>query len=241
MKRFYKVVATEAVDDGHRVLLDGTPLKTPARRALVLPIEGLAVAVAAEWDEQGEKIEPAVMPITRLATTATDRMPELREAAIQEITDYAGTDLVCYRAPNPDDLVRRQHDAWQPPLDWMAAEYGIAFDVTASLLPAPQPKVTIDGVRHIIEAVDDWQLVGLHGAATGLGSIVLALALWHRQIDAATAADASLLDALFELERWGQERDANRRHDALRLDVRGIAAFLEHLPPPAAGDTNGTI
>ena len=231
MKRFYKAVDIDSVDDGYCVFLDGRPVKTPAKRTLVLPVEGLAAAAAAEWNEQGEEIEPAVMPITRLATTAADRMPGLRKAAIQEITDYTGTDLVCYRAPQPDELVCRQHAAWQPPLDWMAAHYGIAFDVTASLLPAPQPKKTIDGVRQIIEAVDDWPLVGLHGATTGLGSVVLALALWHGQVDAATAADASLLDALFELEKWGQERDANRRHDALRRDIRGISDFLQYLPP----------
>jgi chaperone required for assembly of F1-ATPase len=111
--------------------------------------------------------------------------------------------------------------------------------VTASLLPAPQPKATIDGVRRIIEAVDDWQLVGLHGATTGLGSVVLALALWHGRIDAAAAADASLLDALFELEKWGQERDANRRHDALRRDIRGIAIYLQHMPPDESAGAGG--
>ncbi|MGI9490890.1 MAG: ATP12 family protein, partial [Geminicoccaceae bacterium] len=176
------------------------------------------------------------MPITRLATTATDRMPELREAALHEITDYTGTDLLCYRAPKPDDLVRRQHDVWQPVLDWMKKRYGISFEVTGSLLPAPQPKATIEGIRRLVEGVDDWPLVGLHAATTGLGSVVLAMALWHGEIDAASAADASLLDEMFEIEQWGQERDASRRHDVLRRDINGIALFLAQLPP---GDLDG--
>ncbi len=231
MKRFYRDVGVDAVDRGHRVLLDGRPLKTPGRRTLVLPVRELADAVAAEWLEQGETIEPTAMPVTRLATTARDRMPELRESVIQEITDFAGTDLLCYRASKPEGLVRRQQEVWQPPLDWMARRYGVEFVVTTSLVPTPQPKATIDAVRRQVEAIDDWPLVGLHGAVTGLGSVVLALALWYRQVDAMTVADASLLDDLFELETWGQERDANRRLEVRRRDIQGAALFLRHLPP----------
>jgi len=235
MKRFYKNVSVDEADGAFRVLLDGRPLKTPAKTTLVLPVKGLAEALALEWNQREKKIEPTAMPITRLAATAMDRMPELREAALHEITDYTGTDLLCYRAPKPDELVRRQHDVWQPILDWMNKRYGISFEVTGSLLPAPQPKATIDGIRELVEDVDDSPLVGLHAATTGLGSVILAMALWHGEIDAASAADASLLDELFEIEQWGQERDASGRHDVLRRDIRGIAVFLEQLPPGDLG------
>lgn len=231
MKRFYEKTAVDAVDGGFRVLLDGRPLKTPAKAELLLPTEGLAEAVAEEWDAQTEEIVPDVMPITRLATTAVDRMPELRDAAVHEIADYAGTDLVCYRASEPDELVRRQHDAWQPALDWMAKRYDIAFETTVSLVPTPQPEATLARVRSVIEAIDDWPLVGVHAATTTLGSVVLALALWHGELGADAAADASHVDALFEIERWGEERDATKRHEALTRDVHGAALFLRHFPP----------
>lgn len=231
MKRFYKTTGVAAGEDGFRVLLDGRAVKTPARKDLVLPVEGLAEAVAEEWDAQEDEIAPDAMPITRLATTAVDRMPELRDAAIQEVSDYAGTDLVCYRAADPDDLVKRQHQAWQPALDWMEKRYGLAFEVTVSLLPQQQPEATLRGVRSIVDAIEDWPLVGVHGATTRLGSVVLALALWHSEIDADGAVDASLLDALFEIERWGEERDATRRHAALRQEIRAVARYLQHLPP----------
>lgn len=231
MKRFYKDVSVDRCEAGFRTLLDGRPLKTPAKAELILPVKGLAEAVAVEWDEQEETIESAAMPVTRLATTALDRMPELRKAAVQEITDYTGTDLLCYRAPKPDELVRRQHELWQPPLDWMEKAYKVTFEVTGSLLPTPQPQATIDGVRKLVETVDDWPLVGLHGATTTLGSVVLALALWHGEIDGVVAAESCLLDELFEIEQWGQERDATRRHDVLRRDVKAIAQFMALLPP----------
>ena len=235
MKRFYEAAGFGAADVGFHVLLDGRPLKTPAKQTLTLPLEGLAKVVAEEWQEQGEEIQPDLMPITRLATTAYDRMPGLRKAAIDEVAGYAETDLVCYRASRPDALVQRQATAWQPALDWMAKRYDIAFEVTQSLLPIAQPETTRRRVRSVIEAIDDWPLVGVHGATTSLGSVVLALALWHGKLDAAQATDASLVDALFEIEQWGEEHDATKRHEALRRDVDGAARFLQHLPPTDAG------
>ena len=231
MKRFYKATGIDAVDGGFRVLLDGRPMKTPEKRPLLLPVEALAVAVAEEWDAQADEIQPDIMPMTRLATTANDRMPELREAAISEVADYAGTDLVCYRAASPDDLVKRQHQAWQPPLDWASARFGLRFDVTVSLLPVAQPESTLLKMRKVVQAIDDWPLVGVHGTTVGLGSIILALALWHDEIDADKAVDASLVDALFEIEQWGEERDATRRHATLRRDIHGAKRFLDCFPP----------
>ncbi|MEZ5933956.1 MAG: ATP12 family protein [Alphaproteobacteria bacterium] len=246
MKRFYKTTGVDAADGGFRVLLDGRPMKTPAKRALLLPVEDLAQAVAEEWEAQSEEIQPDLMPITRLATTANDRMPGLRDAAIDDVANYAATDLVCYRAPGPDLLVRRQHDAWQPALDWMARRFDIAFEVTTALVPMSQPEATLERVRSVIEAIDDWPLVGIHGATTSLGSVVLALALWHGQLGqggsgddgsetddlgADAAAESSLVDALFEIEQWGEERDAAKRHETVRRDVRGAARYLSHFPP----------
>lgn len=231
MKRFYKTTGIDAVEGGFRVLLDGRPMKTPAKQTLTLPVEGLAVAVAEEWEAQVDDIQPDLMPVTRLATTAHDRMPSRRAAAVDEVAQYAETDLVCYRAAHPPALVREQHEAWQPALDWMAKRYDIAFEVTESLLPVSQPSATLTRIRSTVEAIEDWPLVGVHGATTGLGSIVLALALWHGELDADAAVEASLVDALFEIKQWGQERDATQRHEALRRDVRGAARFLEHLPP----------
>ncbi len=231
MKRFYKATGVDGVDGGFRVLLDGRPLKTPAKAALIVPAEALAADIAEEWDAQADEIVPDAMPLTRLATTAVDRMPDLRAPAVQDIADYAGTDLVCYRAAEPQELARRQHNAWQPALDWMATRYEITFEVTETLLPLDQPEATLTRVRDIVGAIDDWPLVGVHAATTGLGSVALALALWHGELDADAAADASLVDALFEIERWGEERDATRRHQALRRDIRAAASFLLHFSP----------
>jgi chaperone required for assembly of F1-ATPase len=230
VKRFYRQVTVASDEGGHRVLLDGRPLRTPAKRILVAPSAELALAIAAEWQNQGEAIQPQVMPLTRLASTVFDRMPGQRAAAIEELLGYAGTDLLCYRAAEPLDLVRRQEHAWQPLLDWADEAYGVRLAVTTSILPVAQPGAALGNLPAVLDALDDWPLIGLHAATTALGSLILGLALACGRIDAAEALGASLLDEDFEIERWGREAEAERRHAALRREVEAAATFLARLP-----------
>jgi chaperone required for assembly of F1-ATPase len=229
VKRFYQAVAIAAAAGGHRLLLDGRPLRTPGRRELILPSAALAEALADEWRAQDETIRPDAMPLTRLANTAQDRMPELRAAAIDEAVGYAGTDLLCYRAATPLALVERQQRLWQPLLDWAASAFGTRLAVTTTLLPVTQPDAALRGLRAAVEAQGDWPLVGLHAATTALGSLVLGLALTRGRIDAEQALAASLLDELFEIERWGKDAETERRHGALRREVESAARFLDRL------------
>jgi chaperone required for assembly of F1-ATPase len=227
MKRFYRVVSVASGEQGYGVRLDGRPLRTPAKQLLIAPTAALAGAIAEEWRQQGDSIRPDAMPLTRLASTAIDRMPEQRQAAIEELAAYADTDLLCYRAAEPFELVQRQHHAWQPLLDWLSAAHGVRLSVTTSILPLAQPAAARVALRTAIEHLDDWPLVGLHAATTSLGSLVLGLALLHGEIDAEAALDASLLDELFEIERWGTDPEIERRHAALRRDAIGAARFLQ--------------
>ena len=140
MKRFYKEVVVDAAGDGHRILLDGRAVHSPARRPLAMPSAALAEEVAQEWRAQGETIDRAGMGLTRLVSTALDRMPGLRGAAIDEVIGYAATDLLCYRAAGPVELAERQRRSWQPWLDWLAKTHGAKLVVTTAMLPVSQPE-----------------------------------------------------------------------------------------------------
>jgi chaperone required for assembly of F1-ATPase len=229
MKRFYRNVTVAPGEHGHQILLDGRPLRTPGRQLFAAPTAPLAEAIADEWRGQGDTIRPDVMPLTRLASTALDRMPAERQAAVEELAAYADTDLVCYRAAEPFELVQRQHQAWQPMLEWLSHAYGVRLAVTTSILPLAQPAAARARLRSAIEELGDWPLVGMHMATTALGSLVLGLGLLHGRLDADAALAASLLDELFEIERWGSDTEAERRHQALRRDVGGAARFLREL------------
>jgi chaperone required for assembly of F1-ATPase len=231
VKRLYREVTVAPGEHGHQILLDGRPMRTPAKHPLVVPTAPLAEALADEWREQGDTIRPDTMPLTRLASTAIDHMPTQRQAAIEEVVDYADTDLVCYRAAEPFELVQRQQHAWQPMLEWLNQTYGVRLVVTTSILPVVQPAPARARLRRAIEDLGDWPLVGMHMATTALGSLVLGLGLLHGRLDAETVLAASLLDELYEIERWGSDVEAERRHQALRRDVSGAARFLACLHP----------
>src|SRR5262245_14271841 len=68
-KRFYERAHVDESTDGFQVLLDGKPVRTPARRTLAAPVRPLAEATAAEWDAQRDVIDPKKMPLTRLANS----------------------------------------------------------------------------------------------------------------------------------------------------------------------------
>ena len=139
MKRFYQQTGIVPAAGGYGVALDGKPIKTQGKQPLVVPSAALAGAIAAEWEAQQGEIRPAQMPLTRLASTAIDRVAPQREAIVQQIADYAGTDLVCYRAVHPPELAIRQHAVWQPLADWAALRYDAPLEITAGVIPKPQP------------------------------------------------------------------------------------------------------
>ncbi len=224
MKRFFRAASIAEAEGGYAVLLDGKPIRTPAKAPLTVRSRKLAEAIAAEWEAQGETIEPATLPLTRLAGTAIDLVAQRRDEIVAEIAKFAATDLVCYRADQPSELAVRQHRAWQPHLDWAGARYA-SLAVTAGVSPVAQAPAALDAYRRAVAAYDDMMLAALHLATATLGSLVLALALVEGRIDAAAAFAAAELDQSFQIERWGEDAEAMARRAAIRDDVEAAARF----------------
>ena len=230
MKRFYKDVAVGTEADGFTVLLDAKPVRTPARHVLILPTQALAEAVAEEWRQQGETLEPQGMRVTRLAITAIDLMPGRRGDAVEEVAGYAGTDLLCYRADHPANLVARQAAAWQPWLDWAEQQHDARLVPASGIMPVAQPEPALRALHAAVERLGDWRLVGLHAATTLLGSLVLGLAFERGAIDSEQAFTTALLDELFEMEQWGEDDEQIRRHARIRADLVAADRYLRLLP-----------
>jgi chaperone required for assembly of F1-ATPase len=230
MRRFYKTAAAVRRDDGtFGIALDGRPLPTPARKPYTLPTEALADAIAAEWAAQDKDIRPSTMPLTTLAATALDRVGERRDAVLDEIIGYARTDLVCYRADNPQALAQRQVEQWQPLIEWAQRRYDVSFAITSGIIAVPQPEETLVRLRAALAPLDDFRLSAMHALAQSLGSTVLALALLHGEIDATEAFRRSALDELFQVEKWGEDAEARKRREAMLADVNASARFLSLL------------
>jgi chaperone required for assembly of F1-ATPase len=231
MKRFYKDVSVARAEDGFRVLLDGRPVKTPAKNALALPTGALADAVAAEWRGQGEEVAPAAMPFLRLANTVIDGVNENRTEVIAAILRFGENDLLCYRAAQPADLAARQRQGWQPVLDWARQRYGVDFTVVEGFTHADQPAATLAAFRAALEARDSFSLAALHVAASVTGSVVLALALAEGALTAARVFAISRIDDDYQAEKWGRDHEAQARAAKLAHELDIAAAFIAAARP----------
>jgi chaperone required for assembly of F1-ATPase len=229
MKRVYKQATARAAEGGWGVALDGRPMRTPAKHELIVPSAALAEAIAAEWDAQQDEIRPATMPLTRLAATAIDRTRTQRELVVAEAANYAGTDLVCYRAEHPPALIARQHAEWQPLIDWAMQRYDAALAVTSGVVPQPQSPAALKAFAAAVAAQDDFRLTALHTMTTACGSLVIALALMERRLDAASAFAVSQLDETFQIEAWGEDAEAAARRQSLAEDIEAAARFVRLL------------
>lgn len=230
-KRFYETARAAAHESpsggaGYRILLDGRPVKTPAKAEMVLPGQALADAIAAEWNAQGEDVDPRAMVLTGLVWTAIDLVEAKRDQVIEEIAAYGAHDLLCYRAESPDELIERQAALWQPLLDWAALTFDARLDVTSGIAPIAQPPAALAALRQAVAARDDLALTALGAAVSAAGSLIIGLALDTERIDATGAFDAAQIDESYQIERWGDDREALRRRDAIRSDLDSAARLM---------------
>lgn len=229
MKRFYKEVSSSPAEAGFGVTLDGKAVKTPAGHPLTVPTAALAEAMAAEWDAQGETVVPASMPLMQLVSTALDRMPLTRGQVRGFLAGFGASDVLCYRADSPADLVALQSVNWQPWLDWAAKEFGASLAIGAGVVPLVQNEESLAALSRQVAGYDDWALTALQSLAPCLGSLVLSLAVVEGELEAEEAFELSRLDERFQNERWGLDAEARARNHGLRQEVLAAARLLELL------------
>lgn len=227
--RFYKSVAVEAQSDGHVVLLDGRAVNTPLRQKLVLPTLALAEAIAGEWDEQDEQIDPMEMPITKLANTSVDHADSKFQAILDEFVSYAGADMLCYRADTPTGLVERQAANWDPLLTWAARDIGAAFVVTVGIMHQEQPGPALEACRKKAATYDPFRITALQTLTALTGSAVLSLAMLEREVDADAAWRAANVDEDWQIELWGRDEEAERQRASRYREFEAADRFIGFL------------
>jgi chaperone required for assembly of F1-ATPase len=226
-RRFYKDALAKAGPDGFVLTLDGRPARTPGKAPLALPTQALGDAVAAEWVGQGETIDPASMPLTRLANTAIDGVSREMDAVRADLARYAGSDLVMYRADAPDALVAAQAEAWDPILDWAHGSLGARFLLSEGVTFVQQPDTSLARIRTALEAeASPFRLAALHVVTTLSGSVLLALMHADGAIDAEAAWAAAHVDELFQESRWGLDAEAAERRARREQEFRAASQLL---------------
>ena len=234
-KRFYKAAGV-AVDGGRFALaLDGRPALTPARNRLAVPSQDLARAMADEWSAQGEVIEPAGMPLTRIVNSALDGVAGQMQTVGAEVAKYAQSDLLCYRAGSPQNLVAEQAAAWDPVLAWVRQAHGARFILAEGVMHVAQPEAALAAVRRAIDEVvatgeaAPLRLAALHTVTTWTGSALLALAVAQGHLSAADAWRVAHVDEDFQMRAWGEDMESLARRAQRWTQMKAAAQILEFL------------
>jgi chaperone required for assembly of F1-ATPase len=233
LKRFYHHARAGEADGGFALFLDGKAAKTPVKKRLVLPTRALAEAVATEWAAQESEIDPAKMPLTRLANLAIDRVAEEAAAIREEIVRYASSDHVLYRAAEPEGLVALQAAHWDPILEWAHSALGARFALAEGVNFVAQPEAALAAVR---AEAENWPppfaLTALASLTSLAGSALIALALARGRLTAVEAWNAAHVDEDWNVRQWGEDAEAMSRRAQRFLEFEAAAKMLVLLDRP---------
>jgi len=225
-KRFYQDVTVEDEDGGAALLLDGKTVRTPGKAPLVLPTRALAEAVAEEWRAQGERIDPATMPLTKLANSAIDGVAGREKDVIGDIVNHAASDLVCYRAHAPRGLSEAQAKHWDTVLAWAKDVLRAPLKLSDGVVHVAQPKASLDQLEGAIRGRDPFSLAALHVMTALTGSALLALAVALGRMTPQQAWQAAHVDEDWQISQWGQDQEAAERREARWRDFAAAARLL---------------
>ncbi len=226
-KRFYQKVEVEEGAGAFSVKLDGRAVKTPSRNPFLLPSRQVAQIAAAEWDAQEERIDPTSMPLTRLANTAIDGVARDMQAVKEDIIRFASSDLICYRADQPQGLVMLQQRHWDPLIDWAAGTLSARFILAEGIIHVAQPAEAMAAFGVYVGAIDDAMvLASVHTLTSITGSAVIGMAVWKEFIDADAAWLAAHVDEDWQISQWGEDFEAVQRRNVRRAELDASVSLL---------------
>ena len=227
-RRFYTQATTTPAVDGHAVQLDGRAVHTPARHELKAPSLALAQAIAAEWQDQEDVIDPARMPLTRLANTIIDGVATAPLPVAAEVGKYLTSDLLFYRTSAPAALAERQARHWDPILAWAREALGADFKTVEGVVHVAQPDSALAVARAVIPD-DPWRLGAVHTVTTLTGSALLALAIARGAVSADAAWEAAHVDEDWNMAQWGRDTIALQRRAFRFAEFKAAAVVLDAL------------
>ncbi|MEQ8899082.1 MAG: ATP12 family protein [Roseovarius sp.] len=224
-KRFWKEAQVVEADGGFAVELDGRPVRTPLKSAMTLPSRAMAEAVAAEWDAQEGEIRPLAMPVTRAANAAIDKVTVQREEVAEMLAAYGDSDLLCYRADSPQELIERQAEAWDPLLDWADATFGARLIPVEGVMHAPQNPKALERLAEPVRAMEPFRLTAFHDLVAISGSLVLGLAAIHEVREIGEIWRLSRVDETWQEEQWGIDEEARAQAAVKESDFYAAKRF----------------
>lgn len=235
MKRFYRMVTRQQGAQGWEIHLDGKPVRTPSGRVLTVPSADFADAVLREWAAQETEIVPDSMPVTQITVTALDRVAQDRAVIEDEVLGYLNTDLLCYRTANPEEVGRKQAQAWDPWIGWFRQAHGVTLATTTDLSALRQDEAAHRAARDAVRNMDDLSFTVLQLVTALSGSLVLALAFMAGAADPGQVMAAAYVEEDHKAEIYnealhGFAPQEEKKRLSMRRDLdaaQQVIGFLE--------------
>jgi len=233
-KRFYKGAEVAEVNQQFTVLLDGRNLRTPGKNLIEVPTRQLADILCSEWEAQEKEIDPLKMPATRLVNTAIDGIATDPQAVFEDILKFSGSDLLCYRADGPQDLIDRQNELWDPLIEWARDDLGANFILAEGIIHAAQPKEALAAFGSAMKRhKQPLKLAVLHTFTSLTGSAIIALALAEGYFGVEDAWAAAHVDEDWNASLWGEDFEAKARREKRWSEMQSAHAVFAALDSTA--------
>ncbi len=234
MKKFYSLVSTEKQDQGIAILLDGKPIKTPAKSDMLAPTQGLANLVMQEWADQEETVNPDSMPLTQFISTKIDRVREQRSEISEAMLKYLDTDMLCYRTDEPQDLASAQAQAWDPIIEAMQDFFKIELQTTTGLRAISHGKAANAALKAYVEKLDEDRFTIMQIVTSLSGSILTSIMfiegdLAVEEVLAAARVEERYKDTLYDAEKYGTDPMFKKKDKAALMDLQAAQAYLKAL------------
>ena len=230
MKKFWEKVSIKKISsDSFCVMLDKRILKTPLKRELVLPNLNLAQEIVKEWDQDSKKINTESMIFYGLISTSLDKIIDNKNLYINDILDYIDTDLICYRAENPKELVELQKNKWDPIILLLEKYIGTKVEVFQGVLPKKQHATVHLKLNNIVNQSDIFEISALHRITNITGSIFLSLCVLKKDISKNEVFELSFLDELWQAENWGFDQETSQKRKEISIELNRCISFLDCL------------
>ena len=230
MKKFWEKVSIKKISsDSFCVMLDKRILKTPLKRDLVLPNLNLAQEIVKEWDQGSKKINTESMIFYSLISTSLDKIIDNRNLYINDVLDYIDTDLICYRAENPKELVELQKQKWDPIILLIEKYIGTKVSVFQGILPKKQHTNVHSKLNNLINQFNIFEISALHRITNITGSILLSFCIIKKDVPKNEAFELSFLDELWQSENWGFDEESSQKRKEISKELNKSIFFLDCL------------
>ena len=228
MKKFWKnVEVKKKIENSFVILLDERILKTPLQKDLIFLNHKIAIETALEWDINEKEINTDNMIFYGLISTAIDKVNNNRGSYIENILGFVNTDLICYRADSPNELVELQNISWNPIIALIKEYIDVDLKSFIGVMPSKQPLEIFLRLKVLINNFSDIQISALYRITNLTGSIYISLCILKGDILKNKAFELSFLDELWQAKNWGAEEEASDKRDKIAQELNRIISFVE--------------